>query len=211
MAVGWARIARPRGARPALRAGRCDIDSLASSLIAAPTSPPPVTMLTTRSSTPPSRRRRPSRAVVPAASSEGLTTAVHPAARAKGSFWLTMSSGKFQGVMIATTPTGSWTTIARTSWPRWLWASPWEWRARVAAYSHRSAAVSTSSRAWVTGLPDSSVSIRASSSRSRRISSPVRCRTRARSTPARRGHGPSSNARRAAVTARSTSSTPARA
>ena len=30
----------------------------------------------------------------------GLTTAVQPAASAKGSFWLTIRNGKFHGVMI---------------------------------------------------------------------------------------------------------------
>ena len=35
--------------------------------------------------------------------SEGLTTAVQPAASAKGSFWLTIRKGKFQGQMIETT------------------------------------------------------------------------------------------------------------
>ena len=43
---------------------------------------------------------------MPEVSSLGLIAAVHPTASANGSFWLTISSGKFQGVIIATTPTG---------------------------------------------------------------------------------------------------------
>ncbi len=41
------------------------------------------------------------------ASSEGFTTTVHPAASAGPSLYATSSSGKFHGVMAATTPTGS--------------------------------------------------------------------------------------------------------
>ena len=62
--------------------------------------------------------------VVPEVSSLGLTTAVQPTASANGSFWLMISSGKFQGVIIATTPTGSFTTMASTSAPSMLCASP---------------------------------------------------------------------------------------
>ena len=38
--------------------------------------------------------------------SEGLTTAVHPAARANGSFCDTMRNGKFHGVIIPKMPAG---------------------------------------------------------------------------------------------------------
>ncbi len=62
--------------------------------------------------------------MVPGVSSLGFTTAVQPTARANGSFWLTISKGKFHGVMIDTTPSGSLTTIASTSAPRSLCASP---------------------------------------------------------------------------------------
>ena len=40
------------------------------------------------------------RIVVPGVSSAGFTTAVQPTARANGSFWLMISSGKFQGVIM---------------------------------------------------------------------------------------------------------------
>ena len=39
-------------------------------------------------------------------SSEGLTTAVHPAANAAAAFLVIIAMGKFQGVMRAATPTG---------------------------------------------------------------------------------------------------------
>ena len=55
-------------------------------------------------------RISPSISVVADVSSAGLTTAVQPAASAKGSFWLTMSRGKFQGVTMPTTPSGSRST-----------------------------------------------------------------------------------------------------
>ena len=39
-------------------------------------------------------------------SSAGLTTKVHPAAKAAPAFLVIMAAGKFQGVIIAATPTG---------------------------------------------------------------------------------------------------------
>ena len=48
----------------------------------------------------------------------GFTTQVQPAASAKGSFCDTISSGKFQGVMIDTTPIGSRNTKPSRSGPR---------------------------------------------------------------------------------------------
>ena len=58
--------------------------------------------------------------VVPEVTSAGLTTAVQPAAKAKGSFWLTIRKGKFQGVMMLTTPMGSRKTTPRVFSPRVL-------------------------------------------------------------------------------------------
>jgi hypothetical protein len=57
---------------------------------------------------------------VPLVSSLGLTTHEQPAARAKGSFWLTIRSGKFHGVISATTPIGSRIVRPITSPPSWL-------------------------------------------------------------------------------------------
>ena len=71
--------------------------------------------------------------MVEGVSSEGLTTAVQPAASAKGSFCDTMRNGKFQGVMIAATPIGSFSTTPSMSGPRLLWLSPCSVRASAAA------------------------------------------------------------------------------
>ncbi len=65
--------------------------------------------------------------------SEGFTTAVQPAASAKGSFWLTIRNGKFHGQMIAATPIGSFSTTPSMSRPRLLWLSPDSVRANAAA------------------------------------------------------------------------------
>ena len=46
--------------------------------------------------------------------SDGLTTAVHPAASAGANFQLVNVSGEFQGVMMATTPFGSYFVYAKT-------------------------------------------------------------------------------------------------
>ncbi len=60
-------------------------------------------------------------------------TQVQPAARAKGSFCDRIQNGKFQGVMMLTTPMGSFRTTARMSDPRELWLSPCRVRASEAA------------------------------------------------------------------------------
>jgi len=62
-------------------------------------------------------RISPSSTVVPDVTSAGLTTAVQPAASAKGSFWLTIRNGKFQGVMMPTTPMGSRSTMPSVASP----------------------------------------------------------------------------------------------
>ncbi len=73
---------------------------------------------------PASRHNSARRMVVPGVSSAGFTTAVQPTARANGSFWLTMSRGKFHGVIMPTTPTGSRRTTPRYCSPIALWLSP---------------------------------------------------------------------------------------
>ena len=62
--------------------------------------------------------------MVPGVRSAGLTTAVQPTARAKGSFWLMIRSGKFQGVIMPTTPTGSRRTSPNIDGPSVLYVSP---------------------------------------------------------------------------------------
>src|ERR1700733_14118112 len=74
----------------------------------APTSPPnPVTTLTTPSGKPASLNRAANSSIEAEVNSDGLITTVHPAARAGASFQLVRVSGEFHGVMIATTPFGS--------------------------------------------------------------------------------------------------------
>ena len=71
--------------------------------------------------------------VVEGVISDGLITQVHPAASAKGNFWLKIQNGKFHGVITPTTPTGSFRTTPRISGPKVLWLSPCRLRARLAA------------------------------------------------------------------------------
>ena len=56
----------------------------------------------------------------PEVNSEGFTTTVQPAARAKGAFWQRISAGKFQGVTSAATPAGSRFTRAILPGPRFV-------------------------------------------------------------------------------------------
>ena len=69
--------------------------------------PVPVTTLTTPGGSPASRQSSARRMVVSGVSSAGFRTIVFPQARAGASFQIAMFSGKFQGVMAPTTPTGS--------------------------------------------------------------------------------------------------------
>ena len=75
-------------------------------------------MLTTPAGRPACIRMSPSTKVEAEVISLGLTTAVQPAASAKGSFWLTIRKGKFHGVMIETTPIGSRSTTPSMASPR---------------------------------------------------------------------------------------------
>ena len=74
--------------------------------------PNPVTRLATPGGTPASSRISNSRTAVSGVSSAGLTTTVLPQTRAGKSFQAGMSIGRFQGVTIPTTPTGSRIVIA---------------------------------------------------------------------------------------------------
>ena len=51
------------------------------------------------------------------ANSEGLSTTVHPAASAGATFWAKSMSGAFQGMIAATTPTGSRSVMGNQSVP----------------------------------------------------------------------------------------------
>ena len=74
---------------------------------AAPASPKPVTTLTTPSGKPASHTSCASRSAVSGVCSAGLSTTVLPQASAAPSFQAAISSGKFQGMIWPTTPTGS--------------------------------------------------------------------------------------------------------
>ena len=76
---------------------------------AAPTSgPSPVTTLTTPFGNPASANSGANSSIDADVNSEGLITAVQPAASAGASFQLVSVSGEFHGVMIAITPLGSY-------------------------------------------------------------------------------------------------------
>ncbi len=74
--------------------------------------PGPTTTFTTPSGTPASRAISAKRSAVSGVSSAGLSTTVLPAASAGASFQAAIASGKFHGVISATTPIGSRKVIA---------------------------------------------------------------------------------------------------
>ena len=75
--------------------------------------PGPATTLTTPSGSPASRAIRSSSSAVSGVSSAGLSTTVFPAASAGATFQAAIVSGKFQGTISATTPSGSRKVMAR--------------------------------------------------------------------------------------------------
>ena len=160
-------------------------------------------MLQTPSGRPASISSSPSSTVEAEVSSLGLTTAVQPAASAKGSFCATIRNGKFHGVMIETTPIGSRSTTPsmaiRRDWHSSRHAACGQARRHSARYRPRPA---ISPRAWRIGLPAldrvETGDLLASARRSGRRSSSS---TAARSLAFIFGQGPRSKARRAAVTA----------
>ena len=74
---------------------------------AAPGTPSPVTMLSTPGGKPASMTSSPSRSALSGVCSAGFSTMVQPAASAGAIFHTAISSGKFQGMIWPTTPTGS--------------------------------------------------------------------------------------------------------
>ncbi len=70
--------------------------------------PAPTTTSNTPSGIPASSASSASRRAVSGVSSAGFTTMVLPVARAGPTFHEVMAAGKFQGMMAATTPSGSW-------------------------------------------------------------------------------------------------------
>src|SRR5690606_21956632 len=69
--------------------------------------PNPVTMLTTPGGKPAASNRGPNSSAETEENSDGFHTAVLPAASAGASFQAASRSGEFQGVIAATTPSGS--------------------------------------------------------------------------------------------------------
>ncbi len=75
--------------------------------------PRPVTTFTTPGGIPASSTSSPKRNALRGVSSAGFSTTVHPAASAGPIFQAAISSGKFQGMIAPTTPTGSLRVNAR--------------------------------------------------------------------------------------------------
>ena len=75
----------------------------------------PVTTLKTPAGTPASSARAARASAEKGVPSAGLSTMVHPAARAGPALRVIIAAGKFQGVMAAQTPMGSLTTSSRLS------------------------------------------------------------------------------------------------
>ena len=89
--------------------------------------PVPCTILNTPGGRPAASAQSARSELVSGAHSGGLTTTVFPAASAGPSFQVPSISGAFHGVMIATTPAGSW----RTMWRAWSVSIGRSWRARA--------------------------------------------------------------------------------
>ena len=91
---------------------------------------------------------------------DGLRTMVLPASSAGAIFQKARVSGKFHGVMAATTPTGRRTTSTRAWSSSWI---TWGGVSRSAKYWHHMADANTSMVASARGLPCSAVRMGASS------------------------------------------------
>ena len=128
-------------------------------VIQAPSSSPPLTTLSTPGGIT-SRSSSTTFRVVRGVKGDGLRTRVLPASRAGAIFQKARMSGKFHGVMAATTPTGRRTTSTRASASSWM---TWGGVSRLAKYWHQMAAAKTSMLASASGLPCSAVRIGASS------------------------------------------------
>ena len=170
--------------------------------------PEPGTTLKTPSGSPASDASSAIRSADIDVSRAGLMISLLPAASAGATFQVAISSGKFQGTTAPTTPIGSRTIRPRASGPVGATASK---TLSIASANQRyvlTASGTSTSRVSVIGLPPSSESRSASSSRFASSRSAKRRRTSLRSAGARRDQRPSSNARRAAATAASMSAAP---
>ena len=96
-------ISRPTAVEPV----NATLSTPGWSTTAAPVSPSPVTTLSTPAGMPASSASSPMRRAVSGVCSAGLSTTVHPAARAGATFHAAISRGKFHGMIWPHTPTGS--------------------------------------------------------------------------------------------------------
>ncbi len=169
-------------------------------------SPKPGSTFSTPSGTPASAASSAARIVVSGVCSAGLTITELPAASAGPIFQAAIMSGKFHGTTAATTPTGSRVISASASAA--VGAISSYTLSTASAYQRIQAAEAGMSmeEASRIGLPMSRVSSRASSVACLRIRSANLSRILLRLAGAMLRQRPSSKARRAAATARSTSS-----
>src|SRR5919108_3111415 len=169
------------------------------------TGPGPVTMLNTPGGRPASTMHSASFTAHTDVVGAGTHTTAFPAARAGATISAGIVYGQFQGVITPTTPRG--TRYTRTRFPASTEGGirPSSRVASAAAMSKYTASSSTSSWASArSGLPWSSVRVRARSSARSRTTAAIRLIAAARSNADRAAH--SRHARPAAATARRTSS-----
>ena len=145
----------------------------------------PVTTLKTPGGTPASAASSASAKAVSGVCSAGLTTMVHPAASAGAALRVIMAAGKFQGVMAAQTPTGSFRTTMRPDACGAMKTSPLTRLASSANHSMKEPAYATSPLASASGLPSSRTISRARCSVLAATSSAQARRTADRSLPDR--------------------------
>ena len=96
-------ISRPTSVEPV----NATLSTSACSTSAAPVLPSPVSTFSTPGGKPTSSASSPRRRAVSGVCSAGLSTIVQPVASAGEIFHAAISSGKFQGMICAHTPTGS--------------------------------------------------------------------------------------------------------
>ena len=169
-------------------------------------SPRPGTTLSTPSGMPAAAASSAIRSVLSEVSSAGLMIRLLPLANAGAAFQAAIISGKFHGRTAPTTPIGSRMMSPSASSPVGATAS--KTLSSASAYQRKVRTVSgmSTSRQSVIGLPASSASSWASSSRLASSTSANRNRTCFRSVGERFDQTPASKARRAARTAMSMSS-----
>jgi hypothetical protein len=137
-----------------------------------------------------------------------LSSTLLPVASAGATFHAAISKGKFHGTIAATTPSGSCVIMPSSFCPVGaIWSKTLSMASAVQSKQRTLALTSTAIESPI-GLPMSSVSSSANSTLWRSISDARRCSFFLRSTGEALAQEPSSNARRPAATARSTSSGP---